>query len=118
MEDIEKILLEKLDFILLQDPHKHTTSGEPCITWELQKEGPLKLLKFYCDHKLLEIYNIKSALKRQAKDQIGELFYDHQRNTIYKRTIEDYGGYPDLRSFRQAFSDRPETTSQEEGIPF
>ena len=116
LEDIEKMLPEKLDFILLKDPHKHTKSGEPCVTWILQKEDPLKMLKLYCDQKIREIYDIKTQAKRQAKQGLGELFYDHKFNRIYKRTIEDYGGYPDLRGFRKAFSDRAETTSQDENI--
>ena len=45
MEDIEKMLPEKLDFILLKDPHGHNSVGQPCVTWLLQKEDPLKLLK-------------------------------------------------------------------------
>ncbi len=118
MEDIEKMLSEKLDFVLLKDPHNHNKTGEPCVSWILSKEKPLKLLKNYCDQKLRELYEIKTELKRQTKQGVGELFYDHQRNRIYKRTIENYGGYPDLRSFRKAFSDRAETSSGKENIPF
>ena len=118
MEDIEKMLPEKLSFVLLKDPHKHTKSGEPCINWVLSKEDSLKFIKLYCDQRIREIYDIKTQVKRQAKQGLGELFYDHQRNRIYKRTVENYGGYPNLRSFRKAFSDRAETSSEEEGIPF
>src|ERR1700694_1463041 len=118
MEDIEKMLPESLDFILLKDPHNHTKSGEPCVNWLLGKENAIKLLKAYLDQRLSEISNIKIQLKRQARAGTGELYYDHSSNRIYKRAIKDYRGHPDLPSLRKELSDRPETTSEEKGIPF
>jgi hypothetical protein len=118
MEDIEKMLPEELGFILLQDPHGHTKSGEPCADWVLSKENALKLIKAYCDQRLLDILNIKIQLKKQNRAEREELFYDHRTNRIYKRAANNYRQYPDLPSFPKSFQDRPETTSEEEGIPF
>ena len=118
MEDIEKLLPEALAYVLLKDPHGHTKSCEPCIQWILDKEKSLRQLRYYLAERLGEIALIKIELQRAALGQREEVFYDHQTNRIYKRTLKDYGGYPDLRSFRQALQNRPERTSEEEGIPF
>ena len=116
LEDIEKLLPETLAYVLLKDPHGHTKSCEPCIQWILDKEKSLRQLRYYLAERLGEIALIKIELQRAACGQREEIFYDHQSNRIYKRTVKDYGGYSDLRSFRQALQNRPETTSQEEGI--
>ena len=118
IEDIEKLLPEALDFILLHDPHGHTKSGEPCVQWLLDKEDSLKFLRAYLADRLAEIARIKILLELSSRGGKEEIFYDHKLNRIYKRTVKDYGGHSDLRSFRKAFQDRAETSSEEEEIPF